>query len=183
VTSRYLTSTDGDYTVCNNCVLNGGTSGTVSFRLSDCQCNAGYYGLGPDAAYSACVACPVGTYKTSTTQCSSCPVNTYAATTANSACLPCYANSLQPTLGSSTCLCNNGYGGAAGGPCTICPPGQTSPGGLVACANCPAGTYGGGASISCTACPKSYQTSPAGSSSTTYCDCIPEYSQDTTACQ
>jgi hypothetical protein len=38
VIHTYLTSTGGDNTVCNNCVPNGGTSGTGSFKLSNCQC-------------------------------------------------------------------------------------------------------------------------------------------------
>jgi len=67
--------------------------------------------------------------------CQACPVNTYKAGAGNalSACQACPVNSTSPTgsATNTTCRCNAGYSGPAGGPCTACPKGtsKAAPGG------------------------------------------------------
>jgi hypothetical protein len=84
-----------------------------------------------------------------------------------------------------TCLkmCDPGYTGPHGGPCTQCVAGKYKAAyGSAACDNCNAGTYsttvGAVSSTSCLNCPQ-FSTSVAGSSAVTQCTCNAGYLQDT----
>ena len=163
---------------CSMCPSNS-NSPPGSDEPTDCVCNAGY--TGPDGG--ACQHCTANTYK---------PQN------GPSACFPCPSNS-QSSLEASTrvtdCICNAGYSGPDGGPCTACNAGSAKAGvGDGNCTICPAGTYAEGRAWSecyycwwgkyglmtnqtskelCLQCPHKYTTSQFGSTAVADCTCIP----------
>ena len=108
-----------------------------------CECGAGYCGFEVDAFGSMacidglgapCMACPLGSYKT---------------TTGTHACHPCPNGTSTRTHGATSAtncerLCPPGYTGGGGfAPCTACEPGSYQDGvGRSSCKLCPAGANG-----------------------------------------
>ncbi|MBV5276728.1 hypothetical protein JZU56_02550, partial [bacterium] len=105
--------------------------------------------LGQYVSGILCVDCSAGTYSDviGATSCVACPAGAYsdvARASSASVCTTCPANSQSPISSSSvtSCTCNVGYPGPAGGPCTFssaCTPGNTRSG--VACVPCSYGTF------------------------------------------
>jgi syndecan 4 len=92
-------------------------------------------------------------------------------------CLFCPTNSNSPSGSSAraSCICNRGFTGPDGGPCTVCVAGKyKTTTGSVVCTDCGAGTYsttlGATAAATCLACPAN-SNSPAGSTTSTSCTC------------
>ena len=98
----------------------------------------GLYTNVPSSGASSCVACGVSTYQpfvnaSSPALCQACPPHTVTLADGS------------PSL--SSCVCNMGYYGLAGGNCTACAPGSYTPGGGVnntACTPCGPNTYDSG---------------------------------------
>jgi hypothetical protein len=115
------------------------TSPIASTSAQQCGCSPGYI-LPPNA--SACEACPLHTYKSepgSSTSCTSCPANSSTLQTAS--------------IAATSCICNAGYSGAAGGTCSECTAGKyQDTKGQTACKSCPAGTSSPNASTLLTQC-------------------------------
>ena len=106
---------------CASCPANS-SSPILSSRINDCVCSAGYTGL----STTQCTACNASTYKPSagSQMCSACP--------AASSAIPGTGNAL------TACLCNAGYYGPPGGPCSLCPSGTYKPDrGSGLCTACP----------------------------------------------
>ena len=145
----------------------------------NCDCDAGYTGQGTSMV--PCVSCQAGRFKeiVGSAPCTSCPANTFseqisgqsirvefnsveyelstyavaANPMSNSSCKACAANSSSGP-GSWECLCDKGFSGPPGGPCTMCPANSFSP----------------HQESTCYACPL-MSTSPAGSYSASNCSC------------
>jgi hypothetical protein len=140
---------------------------------------------------STCINCDVGKYSTAegasvSTTCTSCSPNTYSTTLGaqkSSNCANCTVNSQSPS-GSSvqiSCLCNPGFTGPNGGPCTACVAGEYKDViGSASCTDCGAGKYltttGAATESSCVACPGN-SSSVSGSDSIEWCYCNPGYRQ------
>ena len=153
-----------------------------SDRLTACLCDMGYTGNdgGP------CAVCPAGKFKETNgsapcTQCSEGKYSTDAGRTSQSACSTCPSHA-SSRLGSGElvrCLCNRGYTGPDGGPCTACIAGTyKSMNGSLACKQCPQSKYSTSlAAVSesaCIDCPaRTY--SKEGSSRITNCSCVRGY--------
>jgi hypothetical protein len=134
----------GCASVCTQCPA--GTSSTEgSTLLTHCNivltasCNAGYTGPA-----SACSACAMGTYKS---------------TTGSAACLNCPQNSWTISVASfsiSACLCKIGYSGNDASACSACTAGKYKSSTVAGnCIDCPAGRYmestGAAACVACLA--------------------------------
>ena len=110
--------------VCTACPA-GKSSPATSDALADCaNCLAGAYSL----AGSPCTDCPAGTFSAAAgaSACTDCPAGTFSAAagaSVASACSAC-APHAQSLAGSAHCLCNAGYTGADGGPCSACAAGE-----------------------------------------------------------
>jgi len=189
----------GNYTVnnlpCVDCpkfstTLQPGTS------ISDCICNAGYYGPSADN----CLACWKGKYKpdAGSAPCTDCGPGKYSESvgeTSESVCLECDAGKYADTVGSShatmcttcppdstspqgsprrtACKCSAGFTGADGFPCTACEAGKyKAESGSAACTDCSAGKYSSNVALAteaeCVAC-AAETVSPAGSDSASDC--------------
>jgi hypothetical protein len=141
--------------ICQSCPFQS-QSPPCSTAVTSCQCNPGY--SGPNGG--TCTACVAGKYKlipnaglcqlcvsgkyTSTlgdTVCQSCTGPTYQPVSSQSSCLTCPSNTtvVQSIASSiSSCICNAGYMGPNGGPCTACPVSTyKSVAGLDNCNDCP----------------------------------------------
>jgi hypothetical protein len=144
--------------------------------------------LGTWTAGYTCLLCQPGSFSTniSSDACTACPADTYQpilGANASSLCFACPAHS-QSVEGSSNithCLCNAGYTGTHGGPCSACVEGTyKSNNGSAFCTLCGAGTYspimGANSSSVCVACPaKSH--SLEGSSNISKCLCNAGYTR------
>lgn len=113
-------------TACFDCDSNA-RSDNASVSPFNCFCNAGYYD--DILNQHECRECAAGTYKIAAdtiekdqSECSLCPPNSHSL----------------PTSASLTeCICNAGYEGPDGGPCTVCVPGKfKSLNGSAACQSC-----------------------------------------------
>ena len=142
--------------------------------IFDCKCNFGLQhnsvgqcvcplGFEFDQAPPTCVLCEVGYYRESVddAECLQCPADSWANATGSSA--------------RSACLCNVGFTGADGGPCTACVAGKyKNTTGSALCEDCGTGKYSGqvGAETEsvCTICPDA-ASSPAGSTLQEHCRC------------
>lgn len=134
-------------TYCENCPANS-QSPSGSTAINDCLCNAGY--TGTISTVDSCLACDVGTYKSSvgSSACTQCPAGKFGSLPAQlfeSSCTACPANTTQDTSVDaelSSCICKQGYTGPDGGPCVLCEPGSFKDAyGSAACAVCPENTF------------------------------------------
>jgi len=116
--------------VCQACPSNSDTAAEASDVVTDCICNVGWTGSGGGTPCSACVT---GTYKSSTGSeaCENCIAGTYSTTSSAVtplACLSCPLNSdaAEASDSPADCICNAGFSGMHGGPCTQCTIGKYS---------------------------------------------------------
>ena len=180
-----------DRTQCLACPSDS-NSPSLSDEITDCRCNVGY--TGPDGG--PCAACIAGKYKTQTGSatctlcnagqysnqvgasssgtCVNCPTGTYSNADRSPPCSSCASDSNSPSASDdfSDCLCNVGYTGPDGGPCTACVPGKyKTVTGAAACQDCVAGYYHQlpGASQDCSFCIPGNYTNGTGSSTCQDC--------------
>lgn len=133
---------------CLVCPANSQTLDTSSSKITDCQCNPGFFG-------------PPGG------PCTPCAAGRYASTVGQSACsfCPAYTNSPAPLLPTvndelTDCTCVAGYTGADG----------------LECAACAVNTYKTTTgSAACTACVENTMTLAIGSTNINHCICTPGY--------
>jgi len=113
-----------------------------------------------DVSAYQCVYCNPGKYKNlfDNSACVSCSANTYldySGAVSQSECQGCGLN-IQSPIGSTAkaaCLCNAGFFGPAGGPCTQCATGKFAANtGQTACSSCPANTDSDVQSTALTSC-------------------------------
>ena len=132
-------STGWGSTGCNMCpALTDAPAGSET--LTNCTCVVGYTGP-PEGP---CVACASGRFKESlgSAPCAPCAAGKYSALNASSACISCAGGKFLARTGAATadaceecagdshsqpgsdtataCVCNMGYTGPDGGPCTAC---------------------------------------------------------------
>ena len=113
-------------TTCVDCPENS-LSPIATESAMGCLCNDGYFQQ--DSLLPECQACAAGTYKEAAFSpdndylpCSTCPINSHSIHTSGSL---------------TECICNAGYEGPDGGPCTACVPGKfKSLNGSAACQSC-----------------------------------------------
>ena len=174
---------------CTDCPPHSSTVFNGSTGLSDCMCNAGYFGQ--DA--SVCAPCLADTYKPllGTQECDTCPANTEApaGSIRITSCI-CQPRFFAMKLGVACELCPpytwKNFSGST--KCSPCPQNTRSPAGSFnlencscinghvgldgqACAPCSAGKYkAAGGSAACSDCPE-HMTSPAGSYYILDCNC------------
>jgi hypothetical protein len=89
--------------MCSACAVNSTTTATGS---TSCVCDQGYYGTWSIATNTGCNACPLSTYKPdigNSVTCTLCPDYSHTSSVAS--------------LVITSCICNNGFNGTAGGPC------------------------------------------------------------------
>ena len=167
-----------------------GGSGLLLIRVTTlCVCTAGSY-----SGKEGCMACPAGTFSTSTgllsaAACSPCQAGTYspaAGSTVSSTCLLCQAGTYQTGTGMQSSLactaCSAGYyatgtGFTLASNCVACAAGTfsaTTGANLASvCLSCSAGKYSGttGASSSqvCTACSAGYYATGTGFTAVSNC--------------
>ena len=180
-----------DRTQCLACPSDS-NSPSLSDEITDCRCNVGY--TGPDGG--PCAACIAGKYKTQTGSatctlcnagqysnqvgasssgtCVNCPTGTYSNAVRAWPCSSCASDSNSPSASDdfSDCLCNVGYTGPDGGPCTACVPGKyKTVTGAAACQDCPVGYYHSSAArwFSCLACSPGKYANETGSSTCRDC--------------
>jgi hypothetical protein len=166
---------------CTLCVVGKYRESFESPVCSDCPGGTASTVIGSTALLN-CVSCPAGQYTNGVgiVTCDLCYPGTYSATVAATSyltCLDCPTNPDQDMWGSSTCYippCNAGTY-------------QATTGSSV-CTDCGSGTYsatvGATTAATCLACPVD-QTSPTGSSSSSYCyypDCNAGYTGTPGAC-
>ncbi len=164
--------------LCLACASNSGSSCSVCTAAASCPCNVGY--TGPNGG--VCTACVAGKYKiaTGTAACTDCAAGTYSATvgaTVAATCLACPTSSSSPisSVALTACICNVGFTGPLGGPCTTCVAGKYKIiTGTAACTDCAAGTFsatvGATVATTCLGCPTS-SSSPISSSALAACTC------------
>eukprot|EP00286_Rhodomonas_abbreviata_P013515 CAMPEP_0181323820 /NCGR_PEP_ID=MMETSP1101-20121128/20009_1 /TAXON_ID=46948 /ORGANISM="Rhodomonas abbreviata, Strain Caron Lab Isolate" /LENGTH=1221 /DNA_ID=CAMNT_0023431913 /DNA_START=228 /DNA_END=3889 /DNA_ORIENTATION=- len=138
----YSNAGDRSCTACPDAAYSHSPEGST---LEDCHCRPGLYGN---------LSAPGG-------QCAECEENHYCPGTAVDM-VPCPANSSSPRgVGvAEDCVCDEGYSGANGDTCVICPPGQTCSGGWFAPEACPRGNYSTAGSIACDSCPQLSTSEP-----------------------
>ena len=107
---------------CVDCPANS-DSPAASFALSQCACRPGYSGL--HGNLSNCTACPPGFYGIGGPEiCQACPAGSYNAAPAAGVCVTCpehSSSSIEGSTSASSCVCNSGFLGPGGGPCSIVP--------------------------------------------------------------
>jgi hypothetical protein len=188
---KYSASVGADsITACEACPTNS-IAPEASNELTDCLCNAGY----TVTAVGLCTACKAGKFKaqTGSAECSECIAGTFSTTLAATSidtCQPCDAGQYSTTVGADSitacqacplnsnapaasnelidCLCDAGFSGPNGGPCTQCDVGKyKASAGPDDCTDCESGKYssvlGAIAVDTCSACPEN-SDAPAGSS-------------------
>lgn len=105
---------------CVDCPANS-DSPAASFAPSQCACRPGYSGLHGNR--SNCTACPPGFYGAGGPEiCQACPAGSYNAAPAAGVCTVCPEHSSSSIEGStsvSSCVCNSGFLGPSGGPCSV----------------------------------------------------------------
>ena len=166
---------------CLRCPLNSDSKAATT-NSTDCLCRPGYTWQD----LQACAECVAGKYKPDVGPhgCTECPAGTYLANTpgvALSGCLGCANNSDAPA-GSGTessCLCNIGFTGPDGGPCSTCDPGSyKNTTGSATCTLCEANQYseiyGATSKLDCLSC-TAFSLSVAGADMKERCLCIPGY--------
>ena len=175
-------STGGGSSLCSPCVFDTykstpgpgtcaacGSGSGACFTATSCTCNAGLFlqipGNGTAGTGGTCLQCarPAPATCTASSYWRDCTAATDAA------CTPCPLNSSSPpgSSGITSCACNPGTTGPAGGPCVACPintfksspgsalctlcaPGSVAPAGATACV-CAAG-FGGQLNSPCISC-------------------------------
>lgn len=151
-------------------IYDRGEAGMVRIRLG-CLLLTAFLA---DASAYKCVYCLPGKYKSeiANNACWACPKDTYvdyAGADGQNRCNDCPANSQAPSGSSAlaACMCNPGFFGPPGGPCTPCAAGRYSSNiGQSACSFCP-----------------QYSNSPAQSDQLTDCTCVVGYTgPDGVAC-
>lgn len=153
------------------------TAQSIADNIPLCECEEGYF----ENSNGVCHRCEAGTYKDwiGPGQCLKCPRDTYSNLEGNwrrSACVDCPENTSAEEGSAlvSHCVCQNGFEGIAGEPCTACQDGMVFSGeydlkGEAVCKPCGAGTYSNG-SVVCAMCPP-YMTSEQGATSKSDCVC------------
>lgn len=142
-----------------------------------CVCDAGY--SGPDGG--TCSPCSPGLFKAEngSSACTSCRAGLFANMSAGTMCFSCPSNShsLPGSDARTACVCNAGYTGPDGGPCSACLVGEfKAENGSALCQSCAAGQYGNlTAATACTLCPVNSGSDP-GSTDIAYCTCDPAFS-------
>ncbi|EKX34804.1 hypothetical protein GUITHDRAFT_118978 [Guillardia theta CCMP2712] len=155
-------------------------SGATSRSL--CHCLPGY-----TPTNGSCQACAAGSYKRliSNDACVFCPEDKYlpiTGATNASQCFPCPPNSVSPKGSSviSDCICNGGFQRVQDS-CLECGAGQYSPV-PGQCVKCPPDTFTSisiaSSVVSCEPCPLN-TFSPEGSSSVSFCTCLPGFTAST----
>jgi hypothetical protein len=125
---------------CSNCGSLQWNYAPAASSVDSCVCASGTFGAPPAVQ---CVVCPIGTYKVgggNADSCTTCPVQSTTTET--------QSNEL------TDCVCNAGYTGYPGGPCSICPANSYSSANSWTAADCLCNT-GYGSSLptgSCVAC-------------------------------
>ena len=196
------------YSSCQPCETN-----MVSLPGSDvsshCKCKPGYTGADgttctpcdqgeykPTNGSAPCTACPAGKFLetqggVAESNCSVCNRNFFSAQGA-AKCEECTGNSssLEASKVSSDCICNKGFTGSDGGPCTACVAGKYKPAnGSHACTDCSNGTFlntkGGHSKNQCVGC-ESNEFSLSGAATCSGCpgdSSSPAESQNAAACK
>ena len=107
--------------VCQACPSNSDTAAEASGSPTDCKCNSKYTGNDGEN----CDACVPGKYKSDvgSSACENCIAGTYSTTSSAVtplACLSCPLNSdaAEASDSPADCICNAGFSGMHGGPCT-----------------------------------------------------------------
>jgi hypothetical protein len=186
---KYVTTAVNVLTDCIDCPI--GTFSPVS-GSTECElCAVGRYGN--TVGRFICTACKIGTYTpvTGSSSCTDCAAGKYGTLTQQSAeasCTACPAGLTSPNASTSiadcrnaSAVCNAGYTGPDGGPCSACDAGTyKNVSGSVVCTVCPSngmesgGTYSDSAGATgCTNCP--VNTVSASIHSSTYCICAKGY--------
>jgi len=131
----------------------------ASSDAASCMCNAGFRHGGAEPAFP-CEPCARDHYQDDIGKdaCKQCPPHTRTAANTSTA--------------RSDCLCDAGFSGPLGGPCTACAPGSFKAGaGDASCAPCPADTYQPETNASaCVPCPE-YSFAAAGTALLATCKC------------
>ena len=173
---------------CLNCQP-GSTSPVGSTAADQCICGKGHTNNGP----GSCTACIAGTYKPAngSQPCTACPAGKYGTASAavdQSACLQCPQASFSGERSSSpqNCICNKGYTGPDGGPCSECTAGKYKPtDGSSLCTPCSEGKFGivlgALTERSCQLCPNNSYTE-AGANSSALCVCKSGFFQAAAGC-
>ena len=154
--------------MCVSCPANA-SSPSGSAEASDCSCNSGY--SGPDGG--TCLGCAAGKYKNASGShyCTDCVENTFSTVVGMTSDLctacPSGSSSVAGSAFEAACICNRGWTGPDGGPCTTCEAGKfKDTNGAIACTLCPADRYSNATAATsadnCMPCP-SYSHSSAGS--------------------
>ena len=177
---KYLSSPAAtDSTQCQSCPDPNQWSRAGSKVASDCVCAMGYEMK--DYATS-CSACVPGYFKLNPGDwpCAQCSAGAYSPAAAHE-CTTCpqHSDALQGSGLVTDCICNLGYSGLDGGPCTPCPAGTyKGVNGSISCSLCGIGKYlNVSAAISekqCIQCPGN-STSHSGSAVTQDCLCDPGF--------
>lgn len=190
-----------DAVECVDCPEN---SFTLTTGSTSCKCDVGFTGADGGSAIS-CSQCTAGKYKDTigSATCSNCNSG-YVSNAEYSGCIACEAGKYEESdvcnlcgaysnsvAGSTTCFCNAGAFGPAGGPCQLCAVGKykniagTSlcidcgvgtvalTEGRTSCQNCVAGTYYTSSTL-CTNCHE-HSTSPSGAQTINDCYCVANY--------
>jgi len=167
-----------DEATCLSCPGNS-TSDAGSGSMAGCECVLGYFG----PSNTECGACEAGTYQDERghASCNKCDAGTYSdaiAATSSGQCMACPADSDSPSgsVVKEACVCNAGFPGQNGGPCTACVAGTyTAARGPGVCTKCEAGKYssrvGSPGEHFCLSCPSNSQSLP-GSSDIDQCACL-----------
>ena len=171
---------------CESCPSNS-NSDIGSGRLLDCECNAGYSGLGGTS--SICVPCVEGKYKPSDSgiACSDCLAGTYSDSPGAKTCTYCEQGKYSAAEGAAQCTsCSAGktspVRSVQESDCQNCPAGKFSDAGS-ACGDCTAGKYSAAGAAQCTSC-SAGKTSPVRSVQESDCQNCPagKFSDAGSAC-
>jgi hypothetical protein len=149
--------------VCLPCRENSVSTEGTGVELG-CQCLGGF-----GYVSGKCKVCQEGYYKDTVSNrvCEACPPDTYNPLNQSSQpsdCLLCtnFSSSPEASIRKTDCLCNEGYGGPDGGPCSSCPDGFYGDASDTACLECGLGRTSLQDRSSCRACfPGTYGPLPA----------------------